>query len=195
MNKRGWIFLVLFGGLGLTYVLCFTEWVRPAPIEILPQVRFAIQPPRFKGPVKQPLKVKVEPGQTQAVVMVVKTNRPAPVDPLERVGQPEKGTIDPAPGGVANVTFTFDGIYQLTRIRVEDVPADGSRPKVFWQLTGKSHPLNSLLYSRDPEGMQPILAGAKAEPLLPEVPYRLYIQAGRRKGSVDFKTVAIAAPQ
>jgi hypothetical protein len=191
MNKRGWFLLVMFAGLGLAYVLYFTEWLRPAPIEILPQVRFAVQPPRFRG---LPKKNVVQPGQPQPVSVMTKTNAPAQVDPLERVGQPENGRIDPAPNGVANVTFTLDAIYQLTRIRVEDVPADGSKPKIVWQVVGKSLPLNSLLYGRDPAGMKPFLDGAKAEPLLAGVPYRLFVQAGRRQGSADFKTIPLDPP-
>ena len=61
-----------------------------------------------------------------------------------------------------------------------------------WHLIGKSRPVDSLLYGRDPDGMRPILDGLKPEPLLPEVPYRLIVEAGRRRGTNDFKTVSLA---
>jgi hypothetical protein len=82
----------------------------------------------------------------------------------------------------------MDGTYQLTKLRVEDMPADGSAPKVFWRLAGKSVPTTVFLYGRDPEGLKPLVQGATAEPLSPGVPYRLIVEAGRRKGTNCFTT-------
>ena len=80
--------------------------------------------------------------------------------------------------------------YELTAIRVEDVPVDGTAPKVIWRLAGKSAPLNSLLYGRDPVGMKPLAAGT-AQPLVPGAPYRLIVEAGRRRGTNNFTTVPL----
>ncbi len=105
------------------------------------------------------------------------------------VDVPDWGKVDQSPGGVANVTFSFDGRYVLTAIRVEDQPADGAAPKVVWNLLGKSPPTSTLLYGRDPQGMKAATPSAKAEPLVAGVPYRLIVEAGRRRGTNSFKTM------
>jgi len=214
MKNRAWVLFGVFAALGLAYVFLFTEWLRPAPIEIASQVRFSIQPPSFGRP--PPVKKPVKPGQASAtnrvvmptnlveaiglgsnllvrskVVMgtngmprtnlVVRTNRP-------RAAGAVSGLTYVAPGGVANVTFSLDGTYVLTKLRVEDVPADGSAPKVLWRLSGKSVPTTVFLYGRDPEGLKPLVQGALPEPLKPGVPYRLVLEAGRRRGTNYFTT-------
>jgi hypothetical protein len=188
MSTRHWLLVGVFLALGVTYVTLFTEWLRPAPIEVASQVRFSTQPPRFGRPPKK-LSTTVSVGHTNQVNQVVR------IDPLERIGQPDQGTIEQAPGGVANVTFSLDGIYQLTLIRVEDVPTDGTPPKILWHLVGRSRPLNSFLYGRNPEGMKPIVPSATFEPLQAGVPYCLIIQAGRRRGTNRFTTIALTPPQ
>ena len=197
MKNRAWVLFGVLAALGLAYVVLFTEWLRPAPIEIASQVRFSIQLPSFGRP--PPVKKPVKPGQTsptnrmtmstnrlimptnlvEAIFLgsnllrrpnvplgtnrlgrtnlVVRTNRPA------RASSPVGGLTYAAPGGVANVTFSMDGSYQLTKLRVEDVPADGSAPKVVWRLAGKSVPTSVFLYGRDPEGMKPLVLGALPE--------------------------------
>jgi hypothetical protein len=120
--------------------------------------------------------------------MLVRTNLIVRTNEAERVRLPDWGAIDQAPSGVANVTFSFDGAYTLTALRVQDVPADGSPPRVVWQLAGKSLRTSSLLYGRDPQGMKPVLPGTKAEALTAGVPYRLIIEAGRRRGTNNFTT-------
>jgi len=186
MNTRGWMLVGLFAALSLAYACCFTEWLRPAPIEIASQVRFAIQPPRFGRPAKLP----VQPGQP------AQTNRPVQALPLiERIGQPENGAIDPAPGGAANVTFSLDSVYQLTRVRVEDLPADGTPPRVVWEIAGKSQPTRSLLYGRIPAGMKPLGTATNAEPLIAGAPYRLILEAGRRRGTNRFTTTLLRLPE
>lgn len=210
----------LFIALGLSYVIWFTEWLRPAPIEIASQVRFSVQPPRFGRPAPKndkqrlantnqppgaPMRVVVKrppgepgkPGDAEQIVTVtsnvlVQPAKKVPPEPLvERIGRPDKGSFDDAPGGAARVTFALDDWYQLTRIKVEDVPADGTAPNVIWNLVGKSLPLNSLLYGHDPTGMKPILEGLKPEALKPGVPYQLIVEAGRRRGTNYFKTVEV----
>jgi hypothetical protein len=137
--------------------------------------------------------VSFKPVQVPRAAQAAKAERDAPL--VQRVGQPEKGKLDQAPGGVANVTFSLDAWYQLTKLRVEDIPTDGTAPKVVWQLVGKSLPLNSLLYGVDPEGMKPLVSGASAEHLVAGVPYRLILQAGRRRGTNNFTTVPLTLPE
>lgn len=194
MKARQWTLLGLLIALGLTYVFCFTEWLRPAPILIASQVRFSLQPkPRFGRPER---KVTVSNKSVQGtgevrVVKMITTNPPPPAPRFERVSRPESGILDQTPGGAANVTFSLDDWYRLTRIRVQDVPADGSAPKIVWQVVGQSLPLNSLLYSRCPSGMKSVPDGAVAEKLIPGAPYLLVVEAGRRRGTNRFTTVPL----
>jgi hypothetical protein len=235
MRARGWIFIGIFVVLGLIYVYFFTEWLRPAPIEIASQVRFSLQPPQIRQPaLKNPrpgtnqklspdqmVRVFTPDGQTGMVSrsrVIVKrtadsrsvTNEVPTMIPfvsatppskaakkaqepaLDRIGRPDKSIFDPTVGGPAPVTFSFDAWYKLTRVRVEDVPVDGSTPKVMWELVGQSLPTESLLYRRVPPGMRPLVAGSDAEPLVPGAPYRLIIEAGRRRGTNNFTTVELA---
>ena len=191
MNARHWTLLGSFVALLVAYVIFFTDWLRPAPIEIASQVRFAIEPPRFgRPPAKPKAKTNAPPSQPQP-----QTNQVVVREAFDRIYQPQKGRIDPAPGGVANVTFSLDGWYRLTSLQVQDVPADGSKPQTLWQLIGESLPLNSILYGREPEGMRPILQGSTAEPLKAGVPYRLIIRSGRHRGTNDFRTVDLQAAE
>ena len=191
MNKRAFVFGGVLVVLGFLYALLFTEWIRPEPIQIASQVRASILQPRFGRPVTQRVisnlllpkgDVVKRTNGVMATNLVGRTNQP------QRVQVSDWGQIDPAPGGVANVTFSLDGNYSLTAVRVQDVPADGSAPKVLWQLAGKSPPLSFLLYGRDPQGMKPGTPNTKAEPLSAGVPYRLIVEAGRRRGTNNFRT-------
>ena len=182
MNPRRWTLVGVFGFLLCVYAWFFTEWFSPAPIDVASQVRFAIQPPHFGRSSKKPAPAGA-PGQT---------NQSTPSDRAERA---PKEVIDPAPGGAANVTFSLDQRYRLTRIRVEDIPADGSTPKVMWEVAGKSDPTHGFLYGRPPEGMQPTGVSTNAELLTPGAPYRLLIEAGRRKGTNAFTTTALRPGQ
>jgi hypothetical protein len=194
MSARQWTLIGLFVALGISYLVFFTDWLRPAPILIAHQIRFAIHPPNYGRSLKRVV-LPAKPGQTNPEVRlaeVVKSNRPAPPQQFDRIGRPAKGKFDPAPGGMANVPFSLDGWYRLTYIRVEDLPADGSAPKVLWEVKGKSLPLDSLLYGRNPEGMKQLVPPeGEVEPLVAGAPYRLFVAAGRRRGTNDFTTVAL----
>jgi hypothetical protein len=186
MNKRSLMLAGVLAVLGLLYIVLFTEWIKPEPIQIASQVRASVQRPRFGRPVTQRILTNMPTAKGD---MLVRTNLIVRTNEAERVRLPDWGAIDQAPGGVANVTFSFDGAYTLTALRVQDVPADGSPPRVVWQLAGKSQRTSSLLYGRDPQGMKPVLPGSKAEALTAGVPYRLIIEAGRRRGTNSFTTI------
>src|SRR2546425_5346240 len=114
MTARRWIHFGVLVALGLSYIAFFTEWLRPAPIEIASQVRFTIQPPRFGRPVKK-TDQPPQPGKGGRSGQPAQGNQPARPEPFERIGLPDKGVLDQAPGGVANVTFSLDGWYNLTK--------------------------------------------------------------------------------
>lgn len=182
----------VFVGLAIAYVYFFTDWLQPAPIEIASQVRPSILAPRFGRTTVKVVSTNLRPETGQFVVETnkVHTNRADIAEAARRARLPVWGEVEQSLGGSANVTFSLDTAYELTALRVEDVPSDGSVPRVLWQLTGKSRPTRSLLYGRDPEG----LTGAKATPLTPGAPYRLIVEAGRRRGTNQFTTLRVAAP-
>jgi hypothetical protein len=223
MKYRHWL---LFGALvllGLAYVVYFTEWLNPAPIEIISQVRFSAQAPNFgHKSVEKKTSKEAKPAKPGAGS---RTNRVTlPTNLVEairiatnffprtnvvgngggkrsvRTNAPPRGDRPPSTmpsvsslayataGAVANVTFSMDDKFELTKLRVEDLPADGSKPKIMWQLTGKSPLLSVFLYGRDLEGMKPVAQGVLAEPLEAGVPYRIIVEAGRRRGTNCFTT-------
>jgi hypothetical protein len=92
---------------------------------------------------------------------------------------------------VARVTFSLDGRYRLTSVRVFALNAQGEPSKKVWDLTGKSRELNSLMYGMNPAGMTPAEGTDAAAPLEAELAYILEIRAGRRTGSHRFKTLAV----
>lgn len=193
--SRLWPLLLTFVALVGAYVYFFTDWLSPAPIEIASQVRPSILQPRFGRSTVKVKRTNTVPETGEVVVVrtnVPKTNHLTSVDLGRRARLPDWGEIDQAPGGSANVTFSLDASYVLTALRVEDVPSDGSAPRVLWQLAGKSAPTRSLLYGRDPSGMVPTRPGVKPEPLTPGAPYRLVIEAGRRRGTNSFTTLRAA---
>jgi hypothetical protein len=161
-NRRSWTLLALALFLSGAYVFAFTDWLAPQPIEIASQIRPVIQPPRF--------------------------GRRGPKTPAQ---SPEKSTEANPAGGVARVTFSLDGRYRLTSVRVFVLNAQGEPAKKVWELTGKSRELNSLMYGMNPAGMSPAEGTDAAAPLEAELTYLLEIQSGRRTGSHRFKTLAL----
>lgn len=161
-NRRSLTLAALALLLAAAYIFAFTDWLAPQPIEIASQIRPVIQPPRF--------------GRRGA-----KVSSPAPEKPVE--------TED---GGVARVTFSLDGRYRLTSVRVFALNTQGEPAKKVWDLTGKSRELNSLMYGMNPAGMSPSDGAEAAAPLQAGLGYLLEIRAGRRTGTHRFKTAALA---
>jgi hypothetical protein len=91
----------------------------------------------------------------------------------------------------APLTFGLDGRYQLTEIKA--VPLAGWRTNQnilpVWHLVSDSNsvPVNTFVYGQRIPGMQPAVAGARAQPLLTNVVYRLFVTAGNIKGQHDFE--------
>ena len=91
-------------------------------------------------------------------------------------------------------SFAFDREYPLTSIavfRAQDLAAGNRSP--LWHLVGRTEPTRSLVYGSAPSGMKPYLAGTAAEPLEPNVTYRLVAEAGGIRGEHDFTITAEAA--
>jgi len=54
-----------------------------------------------------------------------------------------------------------------------------------------SEPVKVFLYGQNIQGMTPYLPGVRAESLITNVPYRLEVTAGKRKGSTPFHTTVM----
>ena len=193
MRQRPLVLLGVFAALGIAYALFFTDWLRPEPIQIVSQVRASILQPTFKAPTRKVAKTNAETGQVEIHVQKAKTNVMDAAAQARRVRLPDWGPIDHAPGGVANVTFSLDAAYSLTSVRVQDVPADGSTPKVLWEAKGQSSPTRSLFYGKVPNGMKLVGTRTNAEPLVAGAPYVLIVEAGRRRGTNSFRTAPAPA--
>jgi len=96
------------------------------------------------------------------------------------------------PNQVLPVTFAFNRKVRLTEVKVVAVDDEKTNrfPHALWQLISDSNsiPVKQLIYSVTVRGMKPKVPRGKAEPLEPDVPYRLYIKEANSVGQVDFKT-------
>jgi len=98
------------------------------------------------------------------------------------------------------INFGLGREYQLTSVRV--VPEAEFETNRFahavWEMVSDSNsvPIRAFAYGYKIKGMHPSVKGAKAEPLVPNVSYRLLFEARSMKGHHDFKvTEADNLPQ
>ena len=95
-------------------------------------------------------------------------------------------------GAVEPVSFTLDGSYRLSSIKVVELSAYLTNKYVtpVWYLISKTNsaPVRGFLYGLPVPGMTPALPDSTPKNLLPHVPYRLLVEAGRAKGNQDFQT-------
>ena len=89
-----------------------------------------------------------------------------------------------------SIIFGMGQEYRLTSIRV--VPLEEFKTNKYahpiWELTTKSNsaPTRGFFYGQAIPGMEPAVKGAKPDPLVTNVSYRLFIEAGKTKGQHDF---------
>jgi hypothetical protein len=102
-------------------------------------------------------------------------------------------TVEPNPA-VNAVSFSLDRKCKLTEITVIPVAdlATNKYAHPIWHLVSESNsvPTKAFVYGAYIRGMHPKVKGAKADPLEPDVPYRLFVAAGKLTGEHDFKTTA-----
>ena len=119
---------------------------------------------------------------------------------LPQIRPPQRGTRA-APQGdtpVYPVTFAFDKKYQFTEIRV--VAAEDEKtnkyPHAVWHMISDSNsiPTKALVYGAPIRGMKPKVPRAQPDPLEPDVPYVLYVQAGNAMGKQKFQTHELVKP-
>ena len=96
------------------------------------------------------------------------------------------------------VTFAFDRKYQFTEIKVVAVDDEKTNkyPHAVWHMISDSNsiPLKAIQYGAPLRGMKPKVPRAAPDPLQPEVTYRLYLTAGKAKGSKTFVTHELVKP-
>lgn len=90
-----------------------------------------------------------------------------------------------------SVSFAFDSKCKLTEIKVVPVAEleTNKYPHAVWHLISdkSSAATKGIVYGESIKGMKPKTPRTRPEPLAPQVKYRLTIQAGDRKGEVDFE--------
>ncbi|HTY87122.1 MAG TPA: hypothetical protein VMB80_06625 [Candidatus Acidoferrum sp.] len=99
-----------------------------------------------------------------------------------------------ANAGIEPVTFGFDEPLRLTEIKVVRLAEwqTNSQAGPLWHLVSDSNsvPILDFRYGQGIRGLRPAVPDDQAQPLQPNVPYRLFVQAGSRKGWHDFQAAA-----
>ncbi len=89
-----------------------------------------------------------------------------------------------------NINFGMDHEYKLTSVKVVALNEleTNKYAHPLWELTTDSNsaPIQTFSYGHRIHGMRPAIKGATADPLTPNIPYRLLIEAGGKKGHHDF---------
>lgn len=96
-----------------------------------------------------------------------------------------------APGAIDPILFYLEREYPLTSIKVISVTeaATNKYPHAFWHLVAVSNaaPLTDFSYGATVPGMKSKIAGLAAEPLLPNMSYRIYIETAKMNGEKEFQ--------
>ena len=91
------------------------------------------------------------------------------------------------------VFFAFDRKLRLKSLKVIPVrEIETNRfPHPIWELVSESNsvPVTEWMYAVPIRGMHPTVKGATPDPLVPGVPYRLIIEADKKKAEHDFTPV------
>lgn len=99
-----------------------------------------------------------------------------------------------AASGVPQLGFGLGGDYRLTEVKVVPLAALQTNllAQPVWHLVSDSNsvPVNHFAYGQNIRGMKPEVPGARAQPLQPDVTYRLILRAGTFKGQHDFQIAA-----
>jgi hypothetical protein len=92
------------------------------------------------------------------------------------------------------VTFSLEPQCRPTEIKVVPLAAWQTKPNTapVWHLVYNSNaaPVKIFFYGQLLRGLKPEISGAQAEPLQPNVTYRLFLTAGKAKGQHDFEIKA-----
>jgi len=99
--------------------------------------------------------------------------------------------IRPQPGGaMPSLMFGLNRQLKLAELRVVPLAAWQTNHNVLplWHLVSDSNsvPVKVFSYGQFIRGMKPAVIGTRAQPLEPQVTYRLIVTAGRISGQHDF---------
>jgi hypothetical protein len=125
-------------------------------------------------------------------IRIIPTVRPTHPVTRHRSKNPdyERSTVYP-------VSFTFDGKYKFTSVKVvlAEELATSKYPPPLWHLTSESNsmPTKAFMYGQTPKGMKPNVPRARPEPLEAGVEYVLLLEAGNIKAQTNFRTAEMAA--
>jgi hypothetical protein len=101
-------------------------------------------------------------------------------------------TRDPNQEPVYQVSFGFDGKYQLTSVKVvaADDLATNKYPVPLWHLITDSNsvPVKSIDYGHPVKGMKSAVARAQPDPLQADIEYVLLLEAGKTRAQTNFHT-------
>jgi hypothetical protein len=96
------------------------------------------------------------------------------------------------------VSFLLDGKYQLTSVKVVPVGAyqTNKHAPALWHLLTYTNapPVEGFVYGQRIPGMRPSLTNSRPQKLEPDTIYRLFVEAGRAKGQIDFHTSGLIEP-
>ena len=108
--------------------------------------------------------------------------------------RPSRGSTskDPTIAPVYPVSFSFNGKYSFTSVKVLSASelATNKYANPLWHLISDSNslPTKAIVYGVPIKGMKPAIPRARPEPLQPDVPYVLIVEAGSIKGRTNFLT-------
>ena len=101
---------------------------------------------------------------------------------------------NPAAAATVPITFSLEPQCEPTEIKVVPLAAWQANPNALpvWHLVADSDsvPIKFFVYGQPVQGLKPEVPGEHAEPLQPDVTYRLFITAGFAKGQHDFEVKA-----
>jgi hypothetical protein len=120
--------------------------------------------------------------------------------PQIRPGRPSNASRSGNAPSVYPVSFLFDGKYKLTSLKVVSAQelATNKYANPTWHLISDSNslPTKNVIYGYPPKGMKPAIERMRPEPLQPDIPYVLFVEAGRIKGQTNFFTKEmVSGPQ
>lgn len=114
------------------------------------------------------------------------------IRPSRPVANPRNPDLEP----VYPVSFSFNGKYKLTSVKVVSAfdMATNNYPVPLWHLVSDSNsvPTKSIVYGYPIKGMKPAVPRARPEPLAPDVEYVLLLEAGHIKARTNFHTARVS---
>ncbi len=116
--------------------------------------------------------------------------------PTIRPGRPAANPSNPDQEAVYPISFTLDGKYKLTSVKVVSASdlATNNYPAPLWHLVSDSNsiPTKSIVYGYPIKGMKAAVPRARPEPLAADIEYILLLEAGQVKARTNFHTARVA---